>query len=80
VLVPAAAAAILGGVSLSGGTGTPAGIAAGVLTLAVMRAGLNAIGAPPYAHDLAMGAILLAVAVLDAPRFGQSLGRLLSRQ
>jgi ribose/xylose/arabinose/galactoside ABC-type transport system permease subunit len=80
VLVPAAAAAILGGVSLSGGTGTPTGIAAGVLTLAVMRAGLNAIGAPPYAHDLAMGAILLAVAVLDAPRLGQSLGRLLSRQ
>jgi ribose/xylose/arabinose/galactoside ABC-type transport system permease subunit len=80
VLVPAAAAAILGGVSLSGGTGTPAGIAAGVLTLAVMRAGLNAIGAPPYAHDLAMGAILLAVAVLDAPRLGQNLGRLLNRQ
>ena len=80
VLVPAAAAAILGGVSLSGGTGTPAGIAAGVLTLAVMRAGLNAIGAPPYAHDLAMGAILLAVAVLDAPRLGQNLSRLFKRQ
>ena len=67
VLVPAAAAAILGGVSLSGGTGTPTGIAAGVLTLAVMRAGLNAIGAPPYAHDWAMGLILLVVAILDAP-------------
>lgn len=80
VLVPAVAAAILGGVSLSGGTGTPAGIAAGVLTLAVMRAGLNAIGAPPYAHDLAMGAILLAVAVLDAQHFGQHLGRLFNRQ
>lgn len=67
VLVPAAAAAILGGVSLSGGTGTPMGIAAGVLTLAVMRAGLNAIGAPSYAHDLAIGSILFVVAVLDAP-------------
>jgi len=79
VLVPAAAAAILGGVSLSGGTGTPAGIAAGVLTLAVMRAGLNAIGAPPYAHDLAMGAILLTVAVLDAPRLMQRLNRVFNR-
>ena len=33
VLVPAVAAAILGGVSLAGGTGTPLGIAAGILTL-----------------------------------------------
>jgi ribose/xylose/arabinose/galactoside ABC-type transport system permease subunit len=71
VLVPAAAAAILGGVSLSGGTGTPLGIAAGVLTLAVMRSGLNAIGAPPFAHDIAMGAILLTVAVLDAAHLGR---------
>jgi ribose/xylose/arabinose/galactoside ABC-type transport system permease subunit len=76
VLVPAAAAAILGGVSLSGGTGTPLGIAAGVLTLAVMRSGLNAIGAPPYAHDIAMGAILLTVAVLDSAHFGQRMRQL----
>jgi ribose/xylose/arabinose/galactoside ABC-type transport system permease subunit len=67
VLVPAAAAAILGGVSLAGGTGTPMGVAAGVLTLAVLRSGLNAIAAPPFAHDLATGLILLAVAISDAP-------------
>jgi ribose/xylose/arabinose/galactoside ABC-type transport system permease subunit len=66
VLVPATAAAILGGVSLSGGTGTPLGIAAGVLTLTVLRSGLNAVAAPPFAHDLATGLILLAVAILDA--------------
>jgi ribose transport system permease protein len=66
VLVPAAAAAILGGVSLVGGTGTPLGIAAGVLTLTVLRSGLNAIAAPPSAHDLATGFILLAVAISDA--------------
>jgi ribose/xylose/arabinose/galactoside ABC-type transport system permease subunit len=73
VLVPAAAAAILGGVSLSGGAGRPLGIAAGVLTLSVMRSGLNAIGAPPFAHDIAMGSILLAVAVLDAPYLSRQL-------
>jgi ribose/xylose/arabinose/galactoside ABC-type transport system permease subunit len=67
VLVPATAAAILGGVSLSGGTGTPFGIAAGVLTLTVLRSGLNAVAAPPFAHDLATGLILLAVAISDAP-------------
>ena len=67
VLVPAAAAAILGGVSLSGGTGAPLGIAAGVLTLTVLRSGLNALAAPPFAHDLTTGLILVAVAVSDAP-------------
>jgi ribose/xylose/arabinose/galactoside ABC-type transport system permease subunit len=67
VLVPAAAAAILGGVSLAGGTGTPFGIIAGVLTLTVLRSGLNAVAAPPYAHDLVTGLILLAVAISDAP-------------
>ena len=67
VLVPAAAAAILGGESLAGGSGTPLGIVAGILTLTVLRSGLNAVAAPPFAHDLATGLILFAVAVFDAP-------------
>lgn len=65
-LVPAAAAAIIGGVSLAGGKGTPAGIAGGVLVLAVLRSGLTAIGVPPYVHDIVTGGVLLAVALLDA--------------
>lgn len=69
VLVPAAAAAILGGVSLSGGTGRPVSIAVGVLVLSVLRAGVNAIGAPPFVNDLAIGLILLAVAIADGPEF-----------
>lgn len=67
VLVPAVAAAILGGVSLSGGTGTPAGIAVGVLVLCLLRSGLSFIGASPFMHDIATGAILLLVAVADGP-------------
>jgi ribose/xylose/arabinose/galactoside ABC-type transport system permease subunit len=66
-LVPATAAAIIGGVSLSGGKGTPLGIAGGVLVLALLRSGLTAIGVPPYAHDIVTGAVLLAVALIDAP-------------
>jgi hypothetical protein len=31
-----------------------------------LRSGLNAIAAPPFAHDLATGLILLAVAISDA--------------
>ena len=65
-LIPAAAACIVGGVSLSGGKGTPIGIAGGVLVLCVLRSGLTAIGVPPYVHDIVTGGVLLAVAVLDA--------------
>ena len=43
------------------------GIAAGVLTLCILRSGLSAIGVPPYVHDLITGAILLVIAILDAP-------------
>lgn len=67
VLAPAAAAAIVGGVSVVGGRGSPMGIAAGVLTLCILRSGLSAIGVPPFVHDLVTGAILLGIAILDAP-------------
>lgn len=67
VIAPAAAGAILGGVSLSGGTGRPLGIMAGALILAVLRSGLNAVGAPPFVNDITMGAVLLTVAFLDGP-------------
>ncbi len=65
-LVPATAAAIIGGVSLSGGKGTPASIAGGVLVLCVLRSGLTAIGVPPLVHDIVTGGVLLTVALLDA--------------
>jgi len=71
VLAPAAAAAIVGGVSVVGGRGSPAGIAAGVLTLCILRSGLSAIGVPPYVHDLVTGGILLSIAVLDAPELAR---------
>ena len=67
MLAPAAAAAIMGGVSLVGGRGRPFGIAAGVLILCVLRSGLNAIGVVPHVHDIVTGAILLIIAIIDAP-------------
>jgi ribose/xylose/arabinose/galactoside ABC-type transport system permease subunit len=66
-LVPATAAAIIGGVSLSGGKGTPVGIAGGVLVLCVLRSGLIAIGVAPYVHYVVTGGVLFTVALLDAP-------------
>jgi ribose/xylose/arabinose/galactoside ABC-type transport system permease subunit len=82
VLVPAIAAAILGGVSLSGGVGTPLGLAIGVLTLSVLRSGLNALGVPPFVNNIASGSILLAVAIIDAPYLARRIRSLngLSRQ
>ena len=71
VLAPAAAAAIVGGVSVIGGRGTPMGIAAGVLTLCILRSGLSAIGVEPHVHDLVTGLILVAIAILDAPELAR---------
>ena len=55
------------GVSVVGGRGNPLGIAAGVLTLCILRSGLSAIGVEPHVHDLVTGFILIAIAFLDAP-------------
>lgn len=66
ILVPAAAAAIIGGVSLAGGVGHPIGIAGGVLVLCVLRSGLTAIGAEPFVHSLVSGAVLLFVGIFDS--------------
>ena len=67
ILVPATAAAIIGGVSLAGGRGQPLGLAAGVLTLCLLNAGLNMLGASPFLQNVVLGGVLLVVAVLDAP-------------
>jgi ribose/xylose/arabinose/galactoside ABC-type transport system permease subunit len=65
-LLPATAAAIIGGVSLMGGKGTPAGIVGGVLVFCLLRAGLNAVNTPPSVQDIVTGAVLLLVAAADA--------------
>lgn len=79
-LVAAASAAILGGVSLSGGKGSALGMAAGVLTICLLRSGLSAIGAKPYMLEIVTGTLLLVVAIFDAPRFLEQLKRLRPRR
>lgn len=73
ILVPAAAAAIIGGVSLAGGVGHPLGIAGGVLVLCVLRSGLTAIGAEPFVHNLVQGAVLLFVGIFDGDELSRRL-------
>jgi len=65
-LVPATAAAIIGGVSLTGGKGAPLGIVGGVLVLGLLSAGLDAIGTPPAVEQVVTGGVLFLVAVADA--------------
>jgi ribose/xylose/arabinose/galactoside ABC-type transport system permease subunit len=65
VLIPAVAAAILGGVSLTGGEGYPLGIAVGALTLSTIEVGLAT--ASPWLSDLAYGIALLLTASAVGP-------------
>ena len=58
----AATAALLGGVSLAGGRGSPAGIAAGVLALSILQELLGIVAAATYVQSLVTGGLLIAVA------------------
>ncbi len=65
LLLPAATAALIGGVSLLGGKGSVAGIAVGALTLRCISSGLSLGGLPFYVLTLATGVVLIAVVVLE---------------
>lgn len=65
LLLPAATAALIGGVSLLGGKGSVVGIVVGTLTLRFITSGLSLGGAPFYVLTLATGAVLIVVVVLE---------------
>lgn len=65
LLLPAATAALIGGVSLLGGKGSVVGIAVGTLTLRFITSGLSLGGAPFYVLTLATGAVLIVGVVLE---------------
>jgi ribose transport system permease protein len=71
VLTFSATAALLGGVSLSGGRGSPAGIAAGVLSLSVLEEILSIERSPDYVSSLITGGLLVVVTILWAPHISQ---------
>jgi ribose/xylose/arabinose/galactoside ABC-type transport system permease subunit len=66
-LIFATIAALVGGVRLSGGRGSPLGIAAGVLSLAILQEILAAVAAPQYTGNLVTGGLLLLVTIFAAP-------------
>jgi ribose transport system permease protein len=70
-LVFATIAAILGGVTLSGGRGSPLGIAAGVVSFATLQQTLTTVNAPPYMTALITGGLLILVTLATAPDIGR---------
>jgi ribose transport system permease protein len=71
VLTFSATAALIGGVSLSGGKGGAIGIAAGVLSLSVLQEILAILGSPDYVSSLITGALLVIVTIVWAPDLSQ---------
>ena len=57
------AAVVIGGTSLSGGTGSVTGTVIGVLIIGVLRNGLNLLGVSPFTQQVVIGVVIaLAVA------------------
>jgi ribose/xylose/arabinose/galactoside ABC-type transport system permease subunit len=67
VLTFSATAALIGGVSLSGGKGGAGGIAAGVLSLSVLEEILSILNSPDYVSSLITGGLLVVVTIVWAP-------------
>jgi ribose transport system permease protein len=66
-----ATAALLGGVSLTGGRGSPVGIAAGVISLSILQELLSVVAAASFVQSLVTGALLLGVTIVWAPELSQ---------
>jgi ribose/xylose/arabinose/galactoside ABC-type transport system permease subunit len=64
----AIAAAAIGGVSLSGYTGSMVGVFLGVLLIQVLANGLVAMGASAYLQPIEVGVILACTAAIDVRR------------
>ncbi|MEX3958768.1 ABC transporter permease [Trinickia sp. EG282A] len=78
ILLQAASAAIVGGVALEGGIGSPLGVAVGVLILTVLNNGLGLLNATSTQILLVNGLLLLMVVLLDG-RLGSVLASPLAR-
>jgi ribose transport system permease protein len=65
LLLSAATTCLMGGVALEGGSGNVIGIAIGLFTLRFLITGVASLGAPYYVQNLAAGALLIFVVVVQ---------------
>jgi len=78
-LILAAAAALLGGVSLAGGRGSPLGLLAGILAVALLAEIATLAALPAYVTQLFYAGLLGIIVVVDAPDLHKGLVRLRTR-
>ena len=60
------AAVVIGGASLAGGVGSIFGTLMGVLTIGVLRNGLNLIGTSPFVQQIVIGVVIVLAVMVDA--------------
>jgi ribose transport system permease protein len=79
-LVLAAAAAVLGGLSLRGGRGAIWGLLLGALAVSLLEQVFTITALPTSSAQIVFGSLLLVVVVVDAPDLRSSLARLQARR
>ncbi len=79
-LVLAAAAAVLGGLSLRGGRGAIWGLLLGALAVSLLEQVFAITALPTSSAQIVFGSLLLVVVVVDAPDLRSSLARLQARR
>jgi ribose transport system permease protein len=60
------AAVVIGGASLNGGVGSIWGTVMGVLTIGVLRNGLNLVGVSPFIQQIVIGLVIVLAVALDS--------------
>lgn len=60
------AAVVIGGASLAGGVGSVFGTLMGVLTIGVLRNGLNLLGTSPFIQQIVIGAVIVLAVMVDS--------------
>ena len=68
------AAVVIGGASLSGGSGTILGTLVGALLMATLANGCNLSGVPNYVQEILIGGIIVSAVALDRLRKGGARG------
>jgi len=76
LLILGVVAALLGGLSLSGGRGAPLGVLLGVLTVAFVGQLTTMLGLPTFLTQLTFAGFLILIAIVDAPGLHDSITRL----
>ncbi|MBJ7356503.1 ABC transporter permease [Nocardioides sp.] len=78
-LILAAAAALLGGVSLAGGRGSPLGLLGGILAVALLAEIATVAAFPGYVAQLFYAGLLGVIVIVDAPDLHHTVTRLRAR-